>query len=135
MKVAVLLLLLIKCQSLAAFSVDTIKSGRGRRRGFLLVPSQQLFVSSEPSTSSTASETALLQQEGAASCLITFNKHRPMGCTVEESLADGGTVFISAITPKGNAALAGLQVGDVILAVSGIFGDMENVSGVGLAKV
>lgn len=74
--------------------------------------------------------------------------HRPLGCTVEESLAsfqdDYGSVgskkvnvicFISKIAPGGNAEKAGLAVGDVILGVSDIFGNLMDVSGEGIEKM
>lgn len=35
----------------------------------------------------------------------------------------------------GFAKAAGLQVGDVLLAVPGIFGDLTNVTGVGIEQV
>jgi S1-C subfamily serine protease len=42
---------------------------------------------------------------------------------------------VRQITPEGNADKAGLQVGDVILEVSGIFGGMTNVLGEGINQV
>lgn len=65
---------------------------------------------------------------------ITMVEHRPsMGCTVEESLADEGLVFVSSV--QGHAAAAGLQLGDVVVGVTGLFGEVEMVRGMGLEKV
>lgn len=70
------------------------------------------------------------------------NCHKPLGCTAEECLdvleseSDAKHVFVSKIVKGGNAALAGIQLGDVIVGVSSIFGDeLENVYGVGLDRV
>mmetsp|Transcript_12547 Transcript_12547/g.34806 ORF Transcript_12547/g.34806 Transcript_12547/m.34806 type:complete len:347 (+) Transcript_12547:199-1239(+) len=50
-------------------------------------------------------------------------QHRPLGCTVEESLGKSGKyVFISKVKEGGNAQKGGLRVGDVILACSDVFG-------------
>lgn len=55
-----------------------------------------------------------------------------MGCTVEESLApepDATTpVFISKVVEGGNAEKAGLAAGDVIMAITGVFDKLEDVS-------
>jgi hypothetical protein len=56
---------------------------------------------------------------------VTFSKHRPLGCIIEESLVTNTgrhhIVFITAITSNGNAEQAGLLVGDVIMGVSAAF--------------
>eukprot|EP00535_Pseudo-nitzschia_heimii_P002226 CAMPEP_0197186764 /NCGR_PEP_ID=MMETSP1423-20130617/14562_1 /TAXON_ID=476441 /ORGANISM="Pseudo-nitzschia heimii, Strain UNC1101" /LENGTH=330 /DNA_ID=CAMNT_0042638165 /DNA_START=122 /DNA_END=1114 /DNA_ORIENTATION=+ len=53
-------------------------------------------------------------------------QHVPLGCTVEESLhEDDDCIFISKLTKEGNAEGAGLEVGDVIVAVTGVFGKLE----------
>lgn len=39
------------------------------------------------------------------------------------------------LVDDGNAKAAGLQVGDVLLAVPGIFGDLTNVTGLGIEQV
>ena len=46
--------------------------------------------------------------------IVSLLPHKPLGCTIEESLADGQYVFLSHVTPGGSADQAGLQVGDVI---------------------
>jgi len=70
------------------------------------------------------------------------NCHKPLGCTAEECLdiqpseSDAKHVFVSKLVAGGNAALAGIQLGDVIVGVSSVFGsDLENVYGVGLDRV
>ena len=56
---------------------------------------------------------------------ITMDDHVPLGCTVEESLhEDDDFIFISKLTKGGNAEEAGLKVGDVIVGVTGLFGDI-----------
>ena len=66
---------------------------------------------------------------------VTMKDHRPLGCTVEESLAEAGTVFVASVKAGGNAGAAGLLPGDVIAGVMGLFGDVEDVSGLGIEKV
>lgn len=61
--------------------------------------------------------------------------HRPLGCTVEESLAGGGHVFVSKVVEGGYAEQAGIQVGDVIVGVTGIFGDFQDVRGLGIDEM
>ena len=66
---------------------------------------------------------------------VVLSPHRPLGCTVEESLADSQFVFITRVAEGGYAEKAGLQVGDTLLQVSGIFGDLTTVVGVGVQKL
>ncbi|KAI2510188.1 hypothetical protein MHU86_4220 [Fragilaria crotonensis] len=68
---------------------------------------------------------------------IQMQEHRPLGCTVEESLADSDLkpVFVSKVVEGSFASQAGLKVGDVILAISGVFGGMNNVLGRGIDEV
>ena len=61
--------------------------------------------------------------------------HRPLGCTVEESLADSQFVFVSRVSEGGYADQAGLKVGDTLLQVSGIFGELTPVVGIGVEKL
>ena len=64
-------------------------------------------------------------------------EHRPLGCTIEESLAPNDPyVFVSHLQEGGFAASAGLAVGDVIVAVTGLFGELEHVivGGVGVVE-
>jgi hypothetical protein len=69
--------------------------------------------------------------------VVTLVEHRPMGCIVEESLATTvtGTVFVASVKQGGNAALAGVVPGDVIVGITGLFGELEDVSGMGIDKV
>lgn len=67
---------------------------------------------------------------------VSLTEHRPsMGCTVEESLAEPGTVFVSSVKEGGPAAMSGVLPGDVIVGITGLFGTLEDVSGLGIDKV
>jgi len=70
---------------------------------------------------------------------FTLDEHKPLGCTAEESLvpsSDGARhVFISKVTEGGNADMAGIEVGDVIVGLSGSFEDVVEVIGSGLNRV
>lgn len=69
---------------------------------------------------------------------LSLPDHQPMGCTVEESLdANDEYVFVSRITEGGNADQAGLQVGDVVVALTGPFGgnDLSVVLDAGVDKM
>jgi hypothetical protein len=81
----------------------------------------------------------------------TLTDHKPLGCTVEESLApysfssnkdeevliheEAFPVFISKIVQGGHADQAGLQAGDVIVGISGVFDQLQDVSYDGIEKV
>jgi C-terminal processing protease CtpA/Prc len=63
-------------------------------------------------------------------------QHRPLGCTVEESMdALENYVFVSKVIPGGFADHAGIQLGDVIVAVTGLFEDMTTVLESGVEKL
>lgn len=115
-----------------AFPVSPLLSRSFRET--LLSGTQQ---SRETSTLQTQSE--LCPLEGAEILKFELQTHRPLGCTVEESLAttidNKRFVFISKVKEDGNAERAGLRVGDVIIQINGLFGEMEDVSGLGLNKV
>lgn len=68
---------------------------------------------------------------------FTLTNHKPLGCTVEESLAHPTEkhVFVAKVVEGGFAHKAGLEVGDVLLALSGIFGDITDVVGLGIEQV
>lgn len=71
---------------------------------------------------------------------ITLTQHKPLGCTIEETLAveDQNAVFVSRIIKGSNADKAGLKVGDVIQKVSGVFesNKLEDVSCiVGISRI
>jgi len=65
--------------------------------------------------------------------------HKPLGCSVEESLAneeDGAKyVFVAEMNNGGNAIKAGLRKGDVIVQISGTFDELVNVAGLGIDKI
>mmetsp|Transcript_9625 Transcript_9625/g.15933 ORF Transcript_9625/g.15933 Transcript_9625/m.15933 type:complete len:290 (+) Transcript_9625:101-970(+) len=70
---------------------------------------------------------------------FALTEHKPLGCSVEESLAsepDGATyVFISEVVDGGNAQNAGLKKGDVIVRLSGTFDEVVDVTGLGIDKI
>lgn len=124
---------------------------------------QLLLLSSHRSRRSSASSTALWESkqeelsseetfqaddddlvlQGADLLEFALSPHRPLGCTVEESLVseidktkrNQHYVFVSKVTPGGFAEQAGLQVGDVVVGVSGIFGQLEDVQYSGIDRV
>lgn len=74
--------------------------------------------------------------EGSETLLLTLNDgHRPMGCTIEESLADGKYVFVSSVTPGGFADEAGLKHGDVITGLSDVFSEDQGIKDVTFAGI
>jgi hypothetical protein len=66
---------------------------------------------------------------------FVLTPHRPLGCTVEESLADTRHIFVAKVTVEGYAEQAGLLPGDVIVGVSDLFGDLTDATGLGIDKV
>ena len=70
---------------------------------------------------------------------FTLTEHKPLGCSVEESLADepdnAKHVFVAEVTDGGNAAKSGIKVGDVIVQLSGTFDEVVNVAGLGIDKM
>jgi C-terminal processing protease CtpA/Prc len=69
---------------------------------------------------------------------LTFElaDHRPLGCTVEETLfEDENYVFISKVVPGGFAEQAGIQTGDVLFAITGLFRRATPVLEVGVDKM
>lgn len=68
-----------------------------------------------------------------------LTEHKPLGCSVEESLADepdgAKYVFVAEITSGGNAVKAGLRQGDVIVQLSGTFDEVVDVAGLGIEKI
>ena len=77
---------------------------------------------------SATDHSSFLTEPGVTLHTLILNEHRPLGCTVEESLAveDSNAVFVTFVKENGFAAGAGLQVGDVILGVSHLFSSGNN---------
>jgi predicted metalloprotease with PDZ domain len=102
-------------------------------------------MTTSPLNSSTSSETSsttntldLLLATTPDAHLITveLSDHKPLGCRIEESLVPGQPhVFVMGLTEQGHAEKAGIQIGDVIVGVTGLFGAMEDVTGMGIEKV
>lgn len=61
--------------------------------------------------------------------------HRPLGMTIEESLADNKFVLVTKVVEGGNAEKAGIEVGDVMVGVTGLFGDLTNCIGLDIKKM
>ena len=69
---------------------------------------------------------------------IELKEHKPLGCTVEESLDtnnDPSVVFVSKLVMGGNAEKAGVKVGDVLVGVTGLFGEMTPIWQSGVEKM
>ena len=68
-----------------------------------------------------------------------LKEHKPLGCSVEESLAnepDGSRfVFVAEVNEGGNAQKGGLRAGDVIVQLSGTFDEVVDVAGLGIEKI
>ena len=68
-----------------------------------------------------------------------LKQHKPLGCSVEESLANepdaAKYVFVADIVKGGNADKIGLRVGDVIVQLSGTFDEVVDVAGLGIEKM
>jgi hypothetical protein len=68
-----------------------------------------------------------------------LEQHKPLGCSVEESLANepdaAKHVFVADVNKGGNAEKIGIQVGDVIVQLSGTFDELVDVTGVGIEKM
>ncbi|GKY92311.1 hypothetical protein MPSEU_000202200 [Mayamaea pseudoterrestris] len=101
----------------------------------------------EPSYASLLTSKSFDGTSSPALLNFTLHQHRPLGCTIEESLAacderSGSMadnvmpfVFVSKVQPQGYAHQAGLQVGDVIVGTSGLFGDVIDVTRAGMNKI
>lgn len=68
-----------------------------------------------------------------------LKQHKPLGCSVEESLANepdaAKYVFVADLVKGGNADKIGLRVGDVIVQLSGTFDEVVDVAGLGIEKM
>ena len=75
---------------------------------------------------------------GADIVTLQMEDHRPLGCTVEESLdeeKDRNIVFVSKLVEGGNAEKGGVEVGDVLVGVTGMFSECILVLESGLDKM
>mmetsp|Transcript_9686 Transcript_9686/g.22025 ORF Transcript_9686/g.22025 Transcript_9686/m.22025 type:complete len:266 (+) Transcript_9686:137-934(+) len=77
--------------------------------------------------------------EGCRRMQIDLTEHKPLGCSVEESLAEEPNgekyVFVVDVVEGGNAQKAGIKVGDVIVQITGTFDECVDVSGLGIERV
>lgn len=83
----------------------------------------------EPTKAFAIEDSPLLKQIGTTSISLTLKQHRPMGCTVEQSLADEDILLVSSLVEGGHAATAGLRVGDVVVGITGTFGTIVGTEG------
>ena len=83
----------------------------------------------------TTLRTSALGSSTLSTVALTIFPQRPLGCTVEESLADASIVFVSKVVPGGKAEAAGIQVGDVVVGLPDVFGNLQNVEGMSLEQV
>lgn len=92
---------------------------------------------SEEQPASDVTDTSSSLFPGSEILEFELAEHKPLGCTVEESLAHPVEkhVFVTKVVDGGFAQQAGLEVGDVLVAVSGIFGDSRGVIGMGIDGV
>jgi len=77
--------------------------------------------------------------EGCRRMQIDLTQHKPLGCSVEESLAEEPNgekyVFVVDVVEGGNAHKAGIKVGDVIVQITGTFDECVDVTGLGIERV
>jgi hypothetical protein len=124
--------LLLPIATVAAFVSPSAHTPTSRSRTFVRqdTTTLQRYASVENSVSPESQD--VTDDRGIASPrdvfptaeFLTFElaDHRPMGCTVEESLfPDDDYVFVSKVVPGGFAEQAGIQVGDVLFAITGLF--------------
>jgi hypothetical protein len=142
-------LLLSKC---AAFVVSPeIRTGGNIRRhdaaGFL--SSVSSFPSKSSKSGAITSTAIMVATEDKSSDVISaeflfpyaefkefvLSPHRPLGCTVEESLADTRHIFVTKVVAEGFSGRAGLLPGDVIVGITDLFGTLTDVTGLGIDKV
>jgi hypothetical protein len=72
----------------------------------------------------------------ALSIDLELKEHKPMGCTVEETMDSANDyVFVTKLVPGGFADQAGIQVGDVLVAMNGMFGELTIVLESGVDKM
>lgn len=72
----------------------------------------------------------------ASSIDLDLTQHKPLGCTVEETMDSASDhVFVTKVVPGGFAEQGGIQVGDVLVAMSGIFGDTTVVLDLGIDRM
>lgn len=111
--------------------------GRSFSRGFAL--SSGAKVDETGTANSTVGETSSRIETlfpGAELLTIELIDHIPLGCTIEESLhEEDDSIFISKLTKEGNAEKAGLRVGDVVVGVTGSFGELTGTINSDVEKI
>jgi S1-C subfamily serine protease len=93
----------------------------------------------EQEDASSVLEVAILEAYPKAEIVtMELAEHRPLGCTVEESMDtenDPSIVFVSKVVAGGNAEKAGIKVGDVLIGITGLFGEIMPVFQSGVEKM
>lgn len=114
--------------------------GRDFSRHYVVASATKLKYSDDENlmTNSTLESSSRVESlfPGAQVLTIEMAEHVPLGCTVEESLhKDDDVIFISKLTQEGHAEKARLQVGDVIVGVTGLFGQMTSTIDTDIEKI
>lgn len=145
-----LLSLQMQLQCSEGFSTSRLAVTSGGARHFLRSPiplnsevQTSFFIdaSAEDGDDDAANETPKLKGTLKDAFLREFElkEHKPLGCSVEESLADepdgAKYVFVAEVNEGGNAIKAGLRKGDVIVQLSGTFDEVVDVAGLGIEKI
>ena len=115
-------------------------NGRDFSRHYVIASATKLKFSDDENrmTNSTVALSSRVESlfPGAQVLTIEMAEHVPLGCTVEESLhKDDDVIFISKLTQEGHAEKARLQVGDVIVGVTGLFGQMTSTIDTDIEKM
>jgi PDZ domain len=125
-----LLFLLLPIQGFTQRTIPLLSSLQRQQKGRSFVISNNNNQNKiETTTGTTVSTISGLTILSPTTRIIRLEQHKPLGCTVEESLADPLKVFITKIIPGSFADQAELQVGDVIDGVSGFFGTVTATIG------
>ena len=123
-------------ESLSASSSSSLSVEKGNED-----ENQSSTQSQTDGSASDYSKTALAVQETYPNSQILnmiLTDHRPLGCTVEESMdieTDPSVVVVTKMVAGGHAETAGIQVGDVFIGVTGLFGDVTPVWKGGVEKM
>ena len=132
LRLAVVLVLSARVRTLSLVSTsDWVRCGRLGVLRSAASDSEQTLSSEQPSLSSEQ-PTVSSEQQGQPCSLLEVELSRPLGVTVQE--ATDGAVFVTA--SRGGALEAGVAVGDVVVAVSAVFGDdLWEVRNAGVERV
>lgn len=137
---AMVFTLAMKYQSMA-FTTVSYYQHHYDQHAISSIPNTQLYSSVLTNDTNGPALSKKLHETNEQHRIMVFvlHEHKPLGCTAEESLApepDMRTpVFVSKVVEGGNAEKAGIAVGDVILGITGVFDEMEDVTYSNLDRV